>query len=603
VKYPTLTQSFLAAVQSYPNPRAQMHKEGGQWLSISSAEMLRRVAALATSLEQCRLFRGDRVALFSPNRPEWHIADMAILGLGGVTVPIYFNESVERLVYILNHSEAKVAIAVGPTQVDRLLACRDRVPSLESIVVAAYAKSLPREIRRYDEMIGRAGPSDVSAFVRRASQVSPGDLASIIYTSGTTGQPKGVMLTHSNFSSNALDTLRVVELRRTDIALSFLPLAHVYERIMGYISLFRGISIAYVERVDEVPHALLEVRPTVGAAVPRFFEKTYGGIMEARARFRGQRRRIFDWGLRVAREAIGWRAYGRRLPLKRKLVWYWANLLVFRRIRRRLGGRVRFFNSGGAPLGRDMAEFFWSIGVPILEGYGLTETSPIISASTFRARRPGTVGKPIPHVEVRIAEDGEIIVRGPCVMKGYYKEPEQTAEVLSADGWFKTGDVGHFDADGFLVITDRKKDLLKTAGGKFVAPQPIENLLKTSPYISNACVVGDRRKFVGALVVPNFESLRGRARQESIALGSAAEIAAHPWAQKLIGEEIMRLAEPLAQYERPKRFLLLPQDFTFEQGELTYTMKLRRRLVEERYREQIERLYADVEEPRPEPLS
>jgi long-chain acyl-CoA synthetase len=601
VKYPTLVQSFLAAVESYPNPRAQMHKQGGRWLSTSSEEMLRRVAGLATALEQAGIFPGDRVALFSPNRPEWHVADLAILGLGGVNVPIYFNESTDRLLYILNHSEAKAAIAVGPAQVERLLACRERAPKLETLIVAAYAKPLPREIRRYDDLIARAAPQDLTAYTRRAAQVKPDDLASIIYTSGTTGEPKGVMLTHANFSSNALDSLRVVNVRRTDIALSFLPLAHVYERIMGYIALFRGVTIAYCERMEEVPHALIEVRPTIAAAVPRFFEKIYAGIMEARQHLGLQRQKLFDWGLGVAREAIGWRAYRRPLPLKRKLVWYSANLLIFRKIRRRMGGRIRFFNSGGAPLGRDLAEFFWSIGVPVLEGYGLTETSPVISTSSPRAFRPGTVGRPIRNVEVRIADDGEIQVRGPCVMKGYYKDPEATAAVLSPDGWFSTGDIGHLDADGFLVITDRKKDLIKTAGGKFVAPQAIENLLKTSPYILNACVLGDRRKFVAALIVPNFETLRARARQESVVLGSPAEIAAHPWAQRLVGDEIARLSEPLAQYERPKRYLLLDHDFTFENGALTYTLKLRRRLVEQRYQAEIEKLFADTAEPRPAP--
>lgn len=601
MNFPSLVRCFLTAVDTYPNPRAQVHKEGGRWQGISSAEMLRRVAGLATSLEQSRIFAGDRVALFSPNRPEWHIADMAILGLGAVTVPIYFNESTDRMVYILNHSEAKAAFAVGPAQVDRLLACRDRLPSLETIFVAAYAKPVPRGVLRYDDTIGRSDPRDINAFSQCAAKVQPQDLASIIYTSGTTGEPKGVMLTHSNFSSNALDSMQAADVRRNDVDLSFLPLSHVYERIMGYTALFRGITIAYVERMDDVPQALLEIRPTLAAAVPRFFEKTYASIMEARERLGAQRRKTFDWGLAVAREAIGWRAYGRPLPLKRKLVWYGANLVVFRRIRRRLGGRIRAFYSGGGPLGLGLAEFFWSIGVPVLEGYGLTETSPIVSSSTFRYHRPGTVGRPIPHVEVRTADDGEILVRGPCVMKGYYKAPEQTAEVFEADGWLRTGDIGHLDGDGYLVITDRKKELLKTAAGKFVAPQPIENLLKTSPYVANACIVGDRRKFVAALVVPNFEALRSKAREARVALGSPAEIAAHPWAQKLIGEEVARLTEPLAQYERPKRFVLLDRDFSPEQGELTHTLKLRRRVVEEHCQAQIEQLYADVAEPRPTP--
>jgi long-chain acyl-CoA synthetase len=602
VKYPTIVQSFLAAAESYPNPRAQMHKEGGRWIATPSREMVRRVAGLATALEQAHIFAGDRVALFSPNRPEWHIADMAILGLGGVTVPIYFNESAERILYILNHSEAKAAIAVGPAQVERLLACREHAPHLETIVVAAYGKPLPREIRRWEELMGRADPHDIVAYTRHAEQVKPSDLASIIYTSGTTGEPKGVMLTHSNFTSNALDTLRMVDMRRTDVVLSFLPLAHVYERIMDYIALFRGVALAYVERMEEVSGALVEVRPTVAAAVPRFFEKSYAGIFEARERLGGNLRQLFDWGLRVAHESVEWRSYGKPIELKKRLRWYAAWFLVYRRVRRRLGGRIRFFNSGGAPLSRQLAEFFWSVGVPILEGYGLTETSPIISASSFRDHRPGSVGKPIPNVEVRIAADGEIQVRGPCVMKGYYKAPEETAEVLSPDGWFSTGDIGHLDEDGFLVITDRKKDLIKTAGGKFIAPQMIENLLKASPLISNACVLGDRRKFVAALVVPNFETLRVRARQEGVTLSTPTEIATHPWAQRLLGEEIRRISEPLAQYERPKRFVLLDRDFAFDQGEMTYTLKLRRRIVEQRYQAEIEKLFADADPAIPGPV-
>jgi len=599
--YPSLTERLLDAVDRYQCARAQMHKVGERWEAISAREMLRRIAALARALAELGIKAGDPVSVFAPNRPEWHVADYAILGLGAVNVPVYFNEASDRIVYILNHAGAKAVVVAGAEQIARLLACRERLSTVEHVIVAGAPRELDSDILRYEPLIAATGEADVAAYRRRAAKVTSDQLATIIYTSGTTGEPKGVMLTHTNFTSNEMDAFQIMDYRPDDLAISFLPLAHVYERIMCYGYFGRGVAVAYVEAMDQVGQALLEVRPTVAAAVPRFFEKAYANMMEKGHKTTGLKRRLFDWSLEVARQATPWRAYGQQVPLGVKLSWVLANLLVYSRIRAGLGGRIRSFASGGAPLARELAEFFWTIGVRIYQGYGLTETSPIVATNLPGANKVGTVGRPIPNVEVRIAEDGEILVRGPCVMRGYYSKPDETRAALSDAGWLRTGDIGYLDADGYLVVTDRKKDLLKTAAGKFVAPQPIENSLKSSPFILNAAVVGDRRKFVGALIVPHFANVEARARLAGLQFSSSAELAAHPWVHELIGQEIERLTAHLAQYETIKRFAVLDRDFTFEGGELTYTMKLRRRVIEERYRDLIEQLYADVEEPRPLP--
>jgi long-chain acyl-CoA synthetase len=599
MSYPTLAESFLRAIDGTPNARALLHRVGERWEGISSAEVLRRVASLSRALAALEVRPGDRVGLFSPNRPEWHIADFAVLGLGAVTVPIYFNEAPERIAGILNDSGASVVIVVGGLQVERLLGCRSRLMSVRHVIVGGAAVETGADVLRYKTLVGRAAAGDVDEYRRGAAEVKPDQLATIIYTSGTTGEPKGVMLSHANLTSNAFDAVRNLDYRPGDMALSFLPLSHVYERIMDYAYLFQGISLAYVERIEEVQRALVEVRPTLTAAVPRFFEKFYANVMEAGHRATGLRRWLFGWAMEVAERAVPWRAYGQPASLGTRLAWDLANGLVYRKIRGGMGGRVRAFSSGGAPLAKELAEFFWSVGVKVYQGYGLTETSPVVSTNSPEANKVGTVGRPIPNVEVRIAEDGEILVRGPCVMQGYYGKPAQTREVLSPDGWLRTGDIGYLDADGYLVVTDRKKDLLKTAAGKFVAPQPIENRLRTSPYILNAAVVGDKRKFVAALIVPNFENVEAKALGAGVAFASRAELVADPWTRALVAGEIERLTASLAQYEKIKRFALLDRDFTFDGGELTHTLKIKRRVIEQRYADVIAGLYADVEEPRP----
>jgi long-chain acyl-CoA synthetase len=597
--YSTLPGRFLNAVDSTPNPRAQMVRRADQWESVSSQEFLRRVAGLSTALVELGVKPGDRVCLFAANRPEWHTADFAITGAGGVTVPIYFNESPDRMAYILNHCGARVVFVAGAPQLQKLLAARSHAPELEQVLVADAGTDVPTECLRYETLIASAGSADVSSYRMRTSQVLPGQLASIIYTSGTTGEPKGVMLSHANFCSNVVDSNDGVVFRPgEDIALSFLPLAHVYGRMLDYVQIFNGITVAYVEAVEMVAQALLELHPTILAAVPRVFEKIYAKIMEQGSQNTGIKRKIFDWAMEVAKRSWAWRSGEGSARPGVKMQWLIADKLVYAKIRRGTGGELRIVFSGGAPLSKDLAEFFWAVGIPIYQGYGLTETSPVLTTN-YPVNRVGSAGRPIRNVQLKIAEDGEILAKGPCVMQGYYKSPDSTREVLTDDGWFRTGDIGYLDKDNYLFITDRKKDLIKTAAGKFVAPQPIENALKTSPYILNAMVVGDRRKFIVALIVPNAATVSAKAGEMGIKFPSHAELAGSPWVHTLIDSEVKRLTANLAQYESIKRFALLPEDFTFDNGALTFTLKLKRRVVEQKFQDAIERLYADVAEPRP----
>jgi long-chain acyl-CoA synthetase len=599
MSYSSLPSRFLHAVDAYPSPRAQMVRRADIWEAISSQEFLRRVAGLADSLVELGVKSGDRVGLLAPNCPEWHTADFAISGSGAITVPVYFNESSDRMTYILNHCGAQVVFITGIRQLEKFLQVRDQLGQIQQVIVAQAGDALPSEFLRYETLIATAGALEVAAYRQRAAQVLPDQLASIIYTSGTTGEPKGVMLTHTNFSSNVTDTCREVQIEpETDLAVSFLPLAHVYGRMLDYLYIFKGCPLAYVDVVENVAQALLEVHPTVLAAVPRFFEKIYARLMEQGSKTTGVKHRIFDFAMKTARASAPWRCGERSVSPSTKLKWAIADKLVYAKIRAGTGGRLRLVMSGGAPLSKSLGEFFWAIGIPIYQGYGLTETSPVLT-NNYPHNRIGSSGRPIPNVQIRIADDGEILAKGPCVMQGYYKSPESTREVLSEDGWFKTGDIGYLDKDNYLFITDRKKDLLKTAAGKFVAPQPIENLLKTSSYILNAMIVGDQRKFVVALIVINPVTVAAKLAEEGLAFSSSSEMAAHPRTYALIENEVGRLTSHLAQYESIKRFALLADDFTFDSGALTFTMKLKRRVVEKQYHDLIDKLYADVTEPRP----
>src|ERR1700730_11856141 len=433
MNYGTLPSLLLSVIDKLPNPRAQMIRRDGRLDAISSQEFLRRVAGLSTAFVELGVKPGDRVGLFSANRPEWHTADFAITGAGGVSVPVYFNESPDRMTYILKHCGAKVVFVAGHAQLQKLLAVRADLPELEQIVAADVGSDIPGECLRYETLIAASGASDIAAYRLRASQVLPGQLASLIYTSGTTGEPKGVMLTHNNFCSNVTDShLQVRFDAANDLALSFLPLAHVYGRMIDYSFLFHGITVAYVEAVEQVAQAMLELRPTTMAAVPRVFEKIYTRIVEQGSKATGIKRKLFDWSMKVGSESAKWRTGEGRAPLAVRLQWSLANALVYSKIRAQTGGRLALVMSGGAPLSKNLTEFFWTIGIPIYQGYGLTETAPVLS-SNYPQNRAGSSGKAIANVEIRIADDGEILARGPCVMQGYYKNPEATREVLSAD--------------------------------------------------------------------------------------------------------------------------------------------------------------------------
>src|SRR5712692_6544320 len=457
MNYGTLPSRFLNAIDTLPNPRAQMVRGPHSWEAISSEELLRRVAGLSSALAELGVKPGDRVGLFAANRPEWHIADFAINGSGAVTVPLYFKESPERMTYILKHCGAKVVFAAGAEQMHKLLSVRGELPELEHIILADSGSDVPSDCLRYETLIATAGGADIAAYRLRAAQVLPGQLASIIYTSGTTGEPKGVMLTHTNFCSNVTDSHSDFHLDpHTDLAISFLPLAHIYGRTLDYFYIFHGIPIAYVGVVEQVSQALLEVRPTILGAVPRFFEKLYVRLVEQGSKTTGIKRKIFAWAMKVARRSWAWRSGEGTAGPGVKLQWLLADNLVYSKIRRGTGGRLRIVLSGGAPLSKDLAEFFWAVGIPIYQGYGLTETSPVL-ATNYPVNRVGSAGRPIRNVQLKIAEDGEILAKGPCVMQGYYKSPDSTREVLSEDGWFRTGDIGYLDKDSYLLSPTGRK--------------------------------------------------------------------------------------------------------------------------------------------------
>ncbi|MBV8878830.1 MAG: long-chain fatty acid--CoA ligase, partial [Planctomycetaceae bacterium] len=495
---------------------------------------------------------GDRVAILSYNRLEWALADYACQLLGVVDVPIYSTLPADQCAFILKDSGAKAAFVENAEQAAKI---RGQVPHLIAFDPAEGAVPFDAFLKK---------DQDVST-----AAVHPDDLATIIYTSGTTGVPKGVMLTHRNLVSNMLASGKAFDVTPGDTILSFLPLSHSFERIFDYLFFWWGASIGYAEHVDKVADNMLEVRPTIMAAVPRFYEKVYSKIRKSVADQKPWKRGLFEWARSVGAQAAECRRHGKALPFGLKIRYGLAKLLVLKKLHGRVGGRIRFFVSGGGALSREVAEFFHSIGLPILEGYGLTETSPVLTVNRLGATRLGTVGPAIPGVELKIAADGEILARGPNIMKGYYNKPEETAQVIQ-DGWFSTGDIGEIDAEGFLKITDRKKDLLKTSGGKYIAPGPIEGRLKLCPRILNAIVIGDRRKFPAALIV----TAKGATREE-------------------IAKDVAALNDTLAHHEQIKRFELIDVDFSIEGGELTPTMKVRRRVVEQKYKALIDAIYAE----------
>jgi long-chain acyl-CoA synthetase len=589
----TIGQLFLNTIGSYPKPDILLYKDKGRYLPISSDEFGRRVRHFALGLKSLGCKPGDKVVILSENCPEWAIADFANLSLGAVTVPIYPTLVPQQVRYIISDSDAAFVICSTPEMWKKVEAAKKDLPKVAHFIT--FQPEAPQGVLGLPALMEKGRKFDQDnpgAYEKSTQAVKPSDLASIIYTSGTTGIPKGVMLTHANFISNVTTLASIVQFGQADYVLSFLPLSHVLERMVTFAFLSKGCSIAYAESVETVADNLLEVRPHIMVSVPRLFEKLYAKVMDAVLAGSGLKKKIFFWAIKVGNEygkkTLQKQKIGRSLRFKRGL----AHKLVFSKILAKTGGRVRFFVSGGAPLSKEIADFFYTLGLVVLEGYGLTETAPVIAVNTFEQLKFGTVGKPIPGVEVKIAPDGEILVKGPNVMKGYYKKEAETREAFEG-GWFHTGDIGHLDDDGFLVITDRKKDLIITAGGKNVAPQPIENVLKRNPYIANAVVIGGRRKFISAIIVPNLEKLQAYAKQNGVAYIDPRELTGKKEIQQFLLDEIDRATPHLAPYEKIKKILVLDRDFAVELEEMTPTLKVRRNLVEEKFKDLIDSLYRE----------
>jgi long-chain acyl-CoA synthetase len=589
----TLNDIFFAAVERNLD-RMLLYRANGKWLPISSREFGRRVARTARTLHGWGLRPGDRIAILSENRPEWPVADMACLLLGAVTVPIYTTLTAEQTAFVLNDAGCRAIFLSSDHHLHKILSILaqtqiEKIVVMDSVEFSGDLAPFAGQCLTMNQ-ITSTGPTDLGMEIEtRARSITADDLATIVYTSGTTGTSKGAMLTHGNMTSNILCSMQGFNMREGVVSISFLPLSHITARHVDFSLIYRGVTLAYCPFLQELSANLLEVRPTVFVAVPRVYEKIYA---QAELKAKGQpKRAIYDWALSVGRSHKPEILAG-HTPTSRS--WKLANKLVFSKIRQGMGGQVEMFISGGAPLGRELAEWYAAVGIRIHEGYGLTETSPVIAVNTPDNHRIGTVGKILPNLEVRIAEDGEIMVRGPSVFKGYWNRPEETKAALE-NGWFKTGDIGTIDADGYLSVTDRKKDLIKTSGGKFIAPQPVENSLKLNPLVGVAAILGDKRKFAAVIVSPNFSLLEEWARENEVPFSSRADLIANPKVQALYGGIVEGINQNLARFEKLKRVLLVADEFTADNGAMTPTLKLRRRVIEDRYRKQIDELYAQAE--------
>jgi long-chain acyl-CoA synthetase len=579
----TLNDIFLAIVDRKQD-RVMLTRDRGHWVPIAAHEFYRNVAGMARALAHWGITRGDRVAILSENRPEWAVTDFAAQLLGAIIVPIYATLTAQQVSYILSDSGAKVVVVSTEEQLNKVLSVSDqtavrKIIVMDSVETAKAAPMLP---------LMQRGPSGRDLELERGARaVTAGDLASIIYTSGTTGISKGVQLTHGNLTSNILHSMAGFDVSTGQVSVSFLPLSHVTARHADLALLYRGVTLAYCPFFDQLPQTLLEVKPTIFVAVPRVYEKIF---LQVQQQTHGMvKRGIYRWALSVGNAHRPIILEG---TTPKALHWKLAHKLVFSKVRERLGGRVEIFVSGGAPLGRELAEWYASIGIRIYEGYGLTETSPVVAINNPKAHKIGTVGRPLQNVEVRIADDHEILVRGPSIFRAYWNRPEETNDAF-VDGWFKTGDIGDLDQQGFLSVTDRKKDLLKTSGGKFIAPQPVENSLKLHALIGSAVVLGDRRKFVSVLISPHFPLLEEWARDHNIPFSTREALVAHPKVRTLYEEIVGEVNRGLARFETLKKVLLVPDEFTADDGMLTPTLKLRRKTIEERYRRQIDALYED----------
>jgi len=585
-------------VTSAANPRAMLWQdEFGQWQPIASSQIYQRVRAVAQAFLGWGVQKGDRIALIAENRWEWAVTDFATLAIGAVDVPIYPTLTGEQVAGLIRDAGCRIALVSTRQQFDKLSAMRGQT-LLERIVLMDPGP-LPEGAVAYQQLLEGAdarGDERDTVFDALARAADPRDLATLIYTSGTTGESKGVMLTHGNVAVNINIATAESRFGPTDSCISFLPLSHITARALDYAMFFYGAQVAYCSQFDKLPESMREVRPTVIVGVPRVYEKIRQAV-EQKSAVSPVKKRILSWAVGLGahhRDAV----YDGRRPSS--LGWKLANKLVYSKVQEAFGGRVKAFISGGAPLGMETAQWFASVGIQILEGYGLTETSPVIAINTPISHRMGSVGRPLANVECRLDADGELLVRGPSIFQGYWQKPAANAECFDAEGWFRTGDIASIDADGFLYITDRKKELLKTSGGKLVAPQPIESKLKSNLLVAQAALVGDRHKFICALISPNFVALEEWARQQGIEAGTRAALVADPRVVAQYAEIVTEVNAGLANFESLKRFRIVPDEWTIESGELTPSMKLKRRVIVSRYAAAIAELYADESTARAE---
>ncbi|MCH7562506.1 MAG: long-chain fatty acid--CoA ligase [Gemmatimonadetes bacterium] len=589
----TLAQLFLTRVEARSGQVAFRYfpGEGPRLVDITCGQVLGQVRTVVGGLRALGLRRGDRAAILSENRPEWALSDYGCICAGVWDVPIYATLTVPQVAYILDNSGAKVVFVSSAEQMKKAVNARSQVERSPQIVVFDAPLELPDGVISWTDFLaqGKAAIDGVTAEAFRTSalEAEPDDVATILYTSGTTGDPKGVMLTHNNLWSNVQASTQPISLTEADSTMSFLPLSHVLQRMVDYVFFSSGVTIAYAHSIHTVAEDFKIVRPTVAVSVPRLFEKIYNEVMEAE----GLTKKLIEWACGVggawADEVLAGRDPGMSVRLRYRL----ADLLVFGRVRAAVGGRIKYFISGGAPLAPELSRFFYSVGLPILEGYGLTETSPLTNVNTIDTLKIGTVGPPVPGTEIRIAEDGEILVRGPQVMKGYYGRPEATAEAIDQEGWFYTGDIGEVDEEGRLKITDRKKDIIVTAGGKNVAPQPIENRLKINEFIDQVVMLGDRRNFCSVLIVPSFPKLESWANKAGILFEDKRSLLSNPEVHELMEAQVFTCLRGLARYETPKKIGLLETPFTIEDGTLTPTDKVKRRAVSALYKDLIDSFY------------
>lgn len=591
----TVPQMLRRSIDRHADRPAMKHRERKQWVTLTYRELGERVMRLALGLAELGVRKGDRVALLSENRPEWGIADLAILSLGAVNVPLYSTLPPPQVRHIVADSGAVALIVEDEKQLRKAEEVRSQLPDLRHLILIDAEGDPPEGVNSFAsvEARGASAPGGATEFERLWHAVQPGDLASIIYTSGTTGLPKGAMLTHDNLTSNAQSLPELVDIGPEDVFLSFLPLAHVFERMAGhYLPVLAGSTIVYSQGLRHLKRELAEIEPTLFCCVPRLYENIQAGIEEQVAQRPARERRLFQWALDVGARYNGPRVAGERPGALTSLEYRLADRLVLSKLRARVAGaRLRYFITGGAPLSPDTQRFYQGVGWTLLQGYGLTETSPVITINRPGKAKIGSVGPPIPGVQVRIAEDGEILTIGPHIMSGYFNQPEATAQVIDSEGWFHTGDVGKLDPDGYLRITDRKKDILVLANGKNVAPQPIESKIIASPYVATVALFGDKKPVVVALVVPNFERLKSWATERGIPTEPARALLEHPDVRRLFKTEIDAHTKELADFERVRRFALLEHPFSQETGELTPTLKVKRRVVAEKYARELTGLY------------